>query len=293
MKKKIVIVCYFIFLTNFLIAEEYMQSILADYKTATRGFNTREIKINDNSFINTSSGQTIYEYYIIDNDKYSNVLIHEHLESIDPGWGVRYEFFNYRRPNRQPYNMYYGDQSYLCVHLNGLAAPYTNPTIPTYSKNSIIKVYNISEDIIEQKYLTLFVKNMIRIINILHLESLEYDEYKLYILPRMNDFIYYLLPSLKKQELAIIRNLLFARHHYAFKTVFWRKFMNTYYPENYDNIYDEYLGEDKNGRNFMNNYYYKKYTGTYSEIEVMKRFNWFNWFEWWLLDLIIEYENKS
>jgi hypothetical protein len=249
MKKIYVFVYVLIFLPQFVIAQSY--------GAIMNGFNTREIKILNNRTI-FDYEETIYEYYIYHNDNYSNVQINEKLENIEQGWGVRYQIYNV-------FGYYSSDHSlrhWTITFLGGIDAIHTHLMLD-YG-NCITSLYNTPEDIIEQKYLTLFVKHIIKLVDIFYSASIRRDGFDDYFDPRKySEFFTVLLPNLKKQELAIIRNLLFARYNYSFKTVFWRNFMNMYYPTNY--------------------------IGLNTEIEVMKQFN---WFERFLLELIIEYEKR-
>ena len=79
---------------------------------------------------------------------------------------------------------------------------------------------------------------------------------------RYNDILK-LLSILKKQELAIIRNCIFAKYQYSFQTQYWKDFINKYYLNNYNGIYTNAETMEKLSEN-----------------------------EKWLLDLIIEYERR-
>jgi hypothetical protein len=252
------------------------------------GFNTRETFYN-------ATGRTIYEYYLIDNDKYSNVEIDgpsEYGELFGVFYGLlnTKEWDNFYDGQAVHYEFPQNQNSVWIFSLRGLGESgisVNNPDIIngqeiifSYSRagllkiinendmiiliytNGIVKYYNTPEYEIEHKYLRLFVKNIIRIINSIYLHSIKSNEFTSSFRLDFFEFFEYMLPNFKKQELAIIRNLLFARHNYAFQTTFWRDFIKMYYPENY--------------------------VGVYTELEVM---NQFNWFEEWILDLIINYEN--
>jgi hypothetical protein len=265
MNGKFVLVCFLLFLPQLVTAQIY--------RYITQGYNTREE-------FNKSTGKTVYKYYIIDNDKYSNVeinglyelyelgILYDELYAIyDAGVAVKFEF-----PE--------DDNSAWIVSLRGWVEANSFELIEgrrgliktIKGKNMIIfdytnvrvKLYNTPEHEIEHKYLTLFVKNIIRIINEIYSLSIKSDGFNSSFNPeyRIREFSKDLLPNLKKQELAIMRNLLFARHNYTFQTVFWKDFMEVYYPGNY--------------------------TGLNTELVVMKQFN---WFEKWLLDQLIKYEN--
>jgi hypothetical protein len=71
------------------------------------------------------------------------------------------------------------------------------------------------------------------------------------------------LKNRTKEELAIIRNCLYASHNYSFQTARWRDFMLKYYDPNYK--------------------------GTYSNQEVMDRFS---ESDRSLLELILKYEKN-
>jgi hypothetical protein len=89
----------------------------------------------------------------------------------------------------------------------------------------------------------------------------DYDSFSLY---EGTEFFDFLLPNFKRSELAIIRNLLLARHNCAFSSDFWQEFINMYYLENY--------------------------TGLYTEAEIRENLN---WMEMWLFDLTVQYENRN
>ena len=138
----------------------------------------------------------------------------------------------------------------------------------TYNSNGLtvtfesfmIKLYNIPEveliDIFLRKYvedifeLLLDNKNLARIKN-------DYDT------QGYNDILK-LLPILRKQELAIIRNCIFAKYRFSFQTPYWKDFFQKYYISNYN--------------------------GTNTNAKVMEQLS-DN--EKWLLELIIEYERKG
>jgi hypothetical protein len=98
-----------------------------------------------------------------------------------------------------------------------------------------------------------------------------------------------LISQLKKHELSIMRNLLFARHNYAFRTEFWQDFMNTYYPKSYGGIWPLSSYRREEGISFMENFYHGDYIGLYTESEIINKFD---LFEQRLLEIIIEYENN-
>jgi hypothetical protein len=252
------------------------------YRNTTFGFNTRET-------FNKVTGETIYDYYIIDSNIYSNVQISGLDELYE--LGVLYDelYFTYYAGDGVRFEFPQNSNSVWIVTLrswvqansiltsdiiNGQEIIYgfsrvglieiidENDMIILHYPDRTIKLYNIPEYEIEHKYLRLFVKNVIRIINEIYSYSIELNGFNSSF--DLYDFRKYLLPNLRKQELAIVRNLLFARHNYAFQTAFWKNFMEMYYPENY--------------------------VGVITELEVMRQFN---WFEEWLLEQIINYENDS
>jgi hypothetical protein len=134
--------------------------------------------------------------------------------------------------------------------------------IKYYRGGNVEKFYNIPEFEVEQKYVTEFVQNMMILLS---------NEYIAVMRKEYNDsgkieedhLFLVLLPHFTKYELAIIRNCLFAKRGYAFQTPYWKRFIETYYSENYN--------------------------GFYANSEVME---YFSDDEKWLLKLILEYENK-
>jgi hypothetical protein len=287
------------------------------YNQLALGFNTRE-------YIDFHIGKT-REYYILNKDKYSNVQISELKGFVNPGQEVRYEF--YSDPNTYFILTFNGGAD--IVGMNSLVrikriGPLTitaqdNKVILEYENDltdfwikggGIIRgrawnpfmcfpvnkeiLYNTPENEIEHIYLTLFVKYMLRLINLEHFEStVRYNETTYNM--EHNELVKLFISRFKKHELSIIRNLLFARHKYAFRTEFWQDFINTYYPKTYGGIFQDgnifplssYRKED--WMNFMDNYYHGDYVGLYTESDVISRFN---WFERRLLEIIIEYENN-
>jgi hypothetical protein len=131
----------------------------------------------------------------------------------------------------------------------------------------LIKLYNIPEaeliDIFLKEYvkdifeLLLDNKNLNRIKN--DYNSNRYNE----ILSGNYNDILRLLPFLKKQELAIIRNCIYAKYRFSFQTPYWRDFFQKYYISNYN--------------------------GTNNNAKVIEQLS-DN--EKWLLELIIEYEKR-
>jgi hypothetical protein len=285
-------------------------------------FNQLSLGFNTRDYIGFYG--TVREYYILNNDKYSNVQISEWTEVdtswvvITPGSEVRYEFY---RDSDTYFTLNFGDGIDWGI-INGLIAikrigPVTilardNMVILEYEndltgfKNGIIEgravtlgfdiplnrevLYNSPENEIEHIYLTLFVKYMLRLINLEHwMSTVRYNETTYKIEPIIES----LISNLKKYELSIIRNLLFARHNYAFRTEFWQDFMNTYYPKSYivqeGQIWIPDRSKTEDWINFMDSYYHGDYVGLYTESEVISQFN---WFERHLLEIIIEYENN-
>jgi hypothetical protein len=116
----------------------------------------------------------------------------------------------------------------------------------------IKKFYNIPEDELYDKFISALVQRIKVAIS---------DEY-LYR-ASSEDYIYERLKKMTKNELAIFRNCLFAKHEYAFHQPVWQEFMNKYY------------------NNFTS------YRGSYSNTEVL---NQLSDVERWVLELILKYE---
>jgi hypothetical protein len=105
-----------------------------------------------------------------------------------------------------------------------------------------IRFYNIPEEKLTDIYLSAFTQDIRRNINAIGEDSLR---------------------NRTKEELAIIRNCLFAKYNYSFQTPQWRNFMLKYYDPNY--------------------------RGTYSNQEAMDRFSESDRL---LLELVLKYENN-
>jgi hypothetical protein len=105
-----------------------------------------------------------------------------------------------------------------------------------------VRYYNISQQELVTKYLIIFTQATHRYLN------------------QINDLT---LQGRTKEELAIIRNLIYAKYNYNFQTPKWKQFIITYYNKNYQ--------------------------GLYSNQEVMDMLN---EDERWLLERIIYYENR-
>jgi hypothetical protein len=149
---------------------------------------------------------------------------------------------------------------------------YTSEELTVYlDNNSIMKFYNIDENELLDKFLTKYVNEVFAFLNGKFTDRLSYISDRSYISGIKRDYdqgrtnnILNLLPHLKRQELAIIRNCLFAKYNYAFQTQYWN--------------------------DFIQKYYLKDFNGVYSNSEVLARFT--N-DEKWLLNLIIEYEKTN
>jgi hypothetical protein len=306
MIKNLLFVGFLMFSAQFLFTQTAHR-----YNLLSLGFNTRE-------YIDTSREQ-VREYYILNNDRYSNVQINEWTELVTPGREVRYEF---SRDSNTSFIVTFGggidlggndwrvgiirngpltiiaqNNKIILEYENDLTGLKDLEIIRGRASNPAGRVplnreilYNTPENIIEHKYLTLFTKYMVRLINLEHFSYINTS----FDIER-SPLIELLISRLKKHELAIIRNLLFARHSHAFKTAFWRDFMNIYYPKNYigmaENCYDWSVDKkwSENWTNFMDAYYHENYIGLYTESEVVSQFD---KFEQRLLEIIIEYENR-
>jgi hypothetical protein len=292
--------------------ENYRPQTAHMFNQLSLGFNTREYI----TFYGPAR-----EYYILNNDKYSNVVIFEWTELVTTGQEVRYEFHRYPKTyiivifdggididgwdrqfsttRRGPLTIIAQDNKVILEYENDLTDLKDGEVI--MGRALILSggaplnreiLYNSPENEIEHIYLTLFVEYMLRIINLEHWMSIiRYNETTYNM--EVNPLVTLLISCLKKYELSITRNLLFARHNYAFRTEFWQDFINTYYPKSYTVkegqiwIPDRYKTED--WVNFMDSYYHENYVGLYTESEVIGQFN---WFERSLLEIIVEYENN-
>jgi hypothetical protein len=120
------------------------------------------------------------------------------------------------------------------------------------------RFYNIPENDLLDIFLMKYVQDVFEILNENNLVAIRND----YNTNRYNNVLR-LLPFLKRQELAIIRNCIFAKYRYSFQTPNWRNFFTKYYIENYNGIY------------------------TNAQVMTQLSDN-----ERWFLDLIIEYERR-
>jgi hypothetical protein len=130
---------------------------------------------------------------------------------------------------------------------------YTSSGLTVYMNDGIVKkFYNIPEDELYDKFMSALVQKMKWTIS---------DEY-LYRASSEDD-IYERVKKMTKNELAIFRNCLFAKHGYEFQQPTWREFMNKYY-------------------NSVTSYH-----GSYSNTEILTQPS---DVERWLLELILKYE---
>jgi hypothetical protein len=107
-----------------------------------------------------------------------------------------------------------------------------------FSDSISIKYYNIPAIEMEQKYLTEFVKDIIVILHPAYVSALK--DLKDAVNVRYEGFLMY-LPHFTKDELAIIRNCLFAQRGYKFKSAYWKQFMETYYSNmEHESCFEEY-----------------------------------------------------
>jgi hypothetical protein len=137
-----------------------------------------------------------------------------------------------------------------------------------FSEFTIDKYYNVTEFEIEEKYLTIFVRNIRTIIYDKNIDTIRYqmERYGVEIAKSKYKGVGFLmyLPYFTKDELAVIRNCLFAQRGYKFETEYWSKFIKTYYN--------------------------KDYKGFYTNSETLRLFT---DDEKWFLNLILRYENNG
>ncbi|MDR0290933.1 MAG: hypothetical protein LBI06_08360, partial [Treponema sp.] len=175
-----ILVCLFVLLPQFAITQTF--GIAQTYSRLSHGFNTRKIT--------EKNGEKDYEYFIIDNDRYSNVLIKESWEESHIGSGVRYEI-PYTRDSYLIITLRDGgDMGYPNLHPKGtpIRSSYTEDMlIQNFKDGSTIRYYNTSEDEIEHLYLTLFVKHMSIIINNFHLAMIDLPYKNIRLLPWYED----------------------------------------------------------------------------------------------------------
>ncbi|GHV12523.1 hypothetical protein FACS189491_05690 [Spirochaetia bacterium] len=240
------------------------------FEHKSKGYNTVETDEN---------GHKTYEYYLLNNTKYSNVYIRAPLEEDNNFPGIRYEIYQGKDgsghlswvvplladwPSSQFWGYHY--QEPKKVQYTGVSR------IETYKDGKKVKYYNTPEFEIEQKYISLFVQDISIILGNRFIAAIHenYERHQNY--ERENEnykknydiaFLMY-LDHFTKEELAIIRNCLFAKHGYEFQSVYWIK--------------------------FIENYYSKDYKGIYTNSEVME---FFTSDEKWLLDLIQEHEKNK
>jgi hypothetical protein len=105
----------------------------------------------------------------------------------------------YRESETKTYNIRYNSDGSLIVDFDDWS----------------YRFYNINEKKLENIYLTAFTQAIRRHLNIINDETLQ---------------------GRTKEELAIIRNCLFARYNYVFQSSKWRQFMVNYYDSNYQGI---------------------------------------------------------
>jgi hypothetical protein len=257
---------YILFVITFIVLTSSVFGQYFDY--VSLGYNTTET-IRDNGEINI-------HYYLTKNTDYSKMAIYpwggEDLmfeENINDYIYIRYfegirSFYSYRKLNEGYYSMglsqirriINGKLVYVELDSDGEKTfaskiEYTETDLTVYLDNGFkTRYYNIPENQLLDKFLTLFVKNVFYIIDNISNYRSNYE-----------DDILSLLRNLKQKELAIFRNCLFAKHQYTFQQPIWKEFIIKYYNNSYH--------------------------GIYSNSEVIDRFN-DN--ERWLLNLIQQYE---
>jgi hypothetical protein len=194
------------------------------FEWLSNGFNAREYLL-DYSHI------TAYEYYLLNNPNYSNAMIESFSPPItESNNNLRYEIYQKKNDD------YHGsfildlleeDSKYI---IWGFSLKEDQPErivlgegsmTFVYSDGGTVKYYNIPEHELENKYLTEFVGN----IRLLFSEDSTISYFREEYVQRqryssnmytIDGFMGY-LPHFTKEELAIIRNCLFAKHGYAFQ----------------------------------------------------------------------------
>jgi hypothetical protein len=153
MKGEFLTIFFLVLLPQFVVAQLY--------NNTTLGFNTREL-------VNGNTGKNEYYYYIIENDKYSNVEINERWEAVRDGSGVSYELPDKENPSQKDVVLIatFSDINsfHYTINMSGLIdmIKEQDMIIFNYGDNNVVKLYNIPENEIEKMYLTFFVKNVIK-----------------------------------------------------------------------------------------------------------------------------------
>jgi hypothetical protein len=226
------------------------------FKYESYGFNTIETEGNDGRH---------FQYILTDNANYSNAQITGPLD-FDYNWnGIRYEIpersTSIRQGNLKSVDIialldggrgtstWEGEKKII-----GTIYSMTGVNLILDWGDTLVKYYDIPTFDIEHHYLTVFIRN---IFELLHDDSIAWMRQGH---DPSGSGLLIMLPYFKKHELAIIRNILFAKHRYDFQIPYWKELFTTYYSQ-----------------------YYK---GIYTNSEVMEQFT---DDERWLLDLIIEY----
>jgi hypothetical protein len=265
MKLKYILILFLFVLPEFVFAQYY--------NYLTYGFNTMELR-----YFEDGEEKTQHAYYLLNNQLYTNCEISEPLD-IDYNWnGIRYEIpsrIPVSRPNGYRVDLVriMGDGGYTHAWnedsrtLPDMSIKEVSPgaIVRKFEDGTIEKYYDLPVPDLEHIYLTVFIRN---IFTYLRDDSIDYlrHSYNGDTRYRGKDtvWIFIMLPYLKKHELAIIRNCLFAKHRYNFQMPYWKELFGKYYSIHYNGIYTnskvmEQLTDD----------------------------------EKWFLELILEYENKS
>jgi hypothetical protein len=271
-KKKNIFFMVIVLGINFSVFGQYF-----DY--VSLGYNTRE-------YIYSNGERDIY-YYMINQTEYSKMAIYpfwnsdlmfeENRDFMIDGIRQNYVIVDYFEAIRSPYSFlrvnegyYFQGQTQIWRANNGRLVyveidydgdktyasriEYSNNELMVYLDNgTIIKYYNIPQEQLVDKYLTLFIRHINNILNGVdrYRQNRDYEEH-----------LMKLLSILRPRELAIFRNFLYAVKGYRFATQSWTDLFNRYLTG---------------------------YNGRYSNDEVMAMFT-AN--ERWLLDLIIQYERR-
>jgi hypothetical protein len=240
-KITILVVLYFLISQSYILAQEvaYDPSEFLEYESF--GYNAVEYTRRD--------GSMSTDFYMLNNSLYSNMRIFNYFSRYYLMDGYRSNtgmLFLRIWPETRALHFYYdryqggftgpeGDGLLYETDRNGrmISARYIGRYRETvtaarsvrYNSNGSITVdfgdwtvrfHNISEQELVDKYLTIFTKS-----------TLQY-------LDEIGDLT---LQGRTKEELAIIRNLIFAKYNYNFQTPKWRQFMITYYDKNYQGLY--------------------------------------------------------
>jgi hypothetical protein len=283
MNKNIIFTIFCLLIVKFLISADEAYDAYQYFKYVSFGYNAVE-------YINHRNGDPSTDFYVLNNPLYSNIKIWDYDYGVDSSnplspilGSTKYHLMEgYRDEHGNEFIREWPLESSLKHYYDHYEGGYTGPEgagmiyekdnngkmisaryIHQYRESETVaesirynpdgsvnvdfgnwgyRFYNIPEQELINIYLTAFTQTARRYLNIIDDETLQ---------------------GRTKEELAIIRNCLFAKYSYDFQSSKWRQFMVNYYDSNYQ--------------------------GRHSNQEIMDIFN---ENERILLEKIIEYENR-